>query len=267
MAIPVWGLEPEELDEFLRSERSPPRSMMLSDLDGFLTGIAIGPEPIMPSEWLPLVWGGGEPVFADGEEAQAVLGAMMSRYNQIVHEVADGSFEPILWEAPDGTVVAGDWARGFGLAVALRLTAWRPLLKSQRHALLLFPILALDADRGSLSELALDTEDEETIARDAPALLPVCVMGIAEFWRERTTRQSQGVREDRVRGAVRIAEKTGRNDGNYPFDIIATRYSIASSERCHERRKHSSRGARHRGVSSGHRHPPSPHGEGVALCR
>ena len=37
--------------------------MLLSDLDGFLTGIAIGPEVVMPSEWLPQVWGGDEPVF------------------------------------------------------------------------------------------------------------------------------------------------------------------------------------------------------------
>lgn len=33
----------EVLDRFLMSDRSPPGSMKLSDLDGFLTGIAIGP--------------------------------------------------------------------------------------------------------------------------------------------------------------------------------------------------------------------------------
>lgn len=30
--------------------------MMFSDLDGFLTAVAIGPKLIMPSEWLPHVW-------------------------------------------------------------------------------------------------------------------------------------------------------------------------------------------------------------------
>jgi hypothetical protein len=39
----------EALDSFLISDRSPPDSMMLSDLDGFLTGIAIGPELVLPS--------------------------------------------------------------------------------------------------------------------------------------------------------------------------------------------------------------------------
>ena len=32
---------------------APDDSMGLSDLDGFLTGIAVGPELILPSEWLP----------------------------------------------------------------------------------------------------------------------------------------------------------------------------------------------------------------------
>jgi hypothetical protein len=37
--------------------------MGLSDLDGFLTGIAVGRELILPSEWLSVIWGGDEPVF------------------------------------------------------------------------------------------------------------------------------------------------------------------------------------------------------------
>jgi uncharacterized protein len=74
-AIPLDQVDLEALDRFLMSDRSPPNSMMLSDLDGFLTGIAIGPELVLPSEWLPLVWGGEAPEFADESEAKAVLGA------------------------------------------------------------------------------------------------------------------------------------------------------------------------------------------------
>ena len=42
---------------------APDDSMGLSDLDGFLTGIAVGRELILPSEWLSVIWGGDEPVF------------------------------------------------------------------------------------------------------------------------------------------------------------------------------------------------------------
>ena len=53
--IPLDRVDLEALDRFLMSERSPSESMMLSDLDGFLTGIAVGPELVMPSEWLPII--------------------------------------------------------------------------------------------------------------------------------------------------------------------------------------------------------------------
>ena len=53
------------------SDRAPYGSMGLSDLDGFLTGIVVGPELIMPSEWLPVILGGDEPEFANGSRRQA----------------------------------------------------------------------------------------------------------------------------------------------------------------------------------------------------
>ena len=43
------------------SDHAPDDRMGLSDLDGFLTGIVVGPELILPSEWLPVIWGGQEP--------------------------------------------------------------------------------------------------------------------------------------------------------------------------------------------------------------
>jgi uncharacterized protein len=48
--LPIDRVDLEALDSFLASDRSAPESMMLSDLDGFLTGIAVGPELVLPSE-------------------------------------------------------------------------------------------------------------------------------------------------------------------------------------------------------------------------
>src|SRR4051794_24396656 len=60
MSVSDAGLD--LLDAYLLSDQSPPECLLLSDLDGFLTGVAIGPELVMPGEWLPHVWGGEEPV-------------------------------------------------------------------------------------------------------------------------------------------------------------------------------------------------------------
>ena len=56
------------LAAFLASDAAP-TAMQLAELDGFLTGIVTGPELIMPSEWLPLVWGGDDPVFETAGDA------------------------------------------------------------------------------------------------------------------------------------------------------------------------------------------------------
>jgi uncharacterized protein len=56
--------------------------MGLSDLDGFLTGIVVGPELILPGEWLPVIWGGDSPKFKNAQEAQSIVAAIMERYNE-----------------------------------------------------------------------------------------------------------------------------------------------------------------------------------------
>jgi Uncharacterised protein family (UPF0149) len=95
--ITIDRVDLEALDKFLMSDRAPQDSMMLSELDGFLTGIAIGPELVRPSEWLPLIWGGEAPEFANLDEANAILGSIMARYNEILREIADHALAPIFW--------------------------------------------------------------------------------------------------------------------------------------------------------------------------
>jgi uncharacterized protein len=180
---PIDRVDLEALDSFLSSERAPPNSLALSDLDGFLTGIAVGPELVTPSEWLPQIWGGEEPVFADRDEAKAIVGAIMGRYNEILGEIAAGTPSPIFWEGQDGAVVSADWAEGFLQAIGLRTDAWSSLLKSERDGQMLIPILALCGDENGDSLLDLDPEEEDRASEDAPELIPACVLGIAAYWR------------------------------------------------------------------------------------
>ena len=202
----------EALIEFLDSDSAPPESMSVPALDGFLTGIAIGPEIILPSEWLPLVWGGDEPVFADTDEAKAVLAGIMNRYNQIIGQATDGGCEPIVWTTEDGTIIAGPWASGFRLSISLRADAWEPLLNAKENAMFLLPIIVLDADNTGLWPPEMDAEILEEMIGLAPDMLPGCITGIAEFWRANRPPRGQGIRVDRVPGAVRIGRKVGRNE-------------------------------------------------------
>ena len=170
----------DALDDYLMSDHAPDDSMGLSDLDGFLTGIVVGPELILPSEWLPVIWGGEEPVFQTEDEMRTVLGTIMGRYNEIVAclDTDPDDFDPIFLEGPEGEVIASDWAGGFLDAVALRPMAWKPLIENDGAGILMAPLFLLNGDM----EID-DAADENELMAQASDMIPTCIAGIHEFWR------------------------------------------------------------------------------------
>ncbi len=159
--------------------------MMLCDLDGFLTGIAIGPQLIPPSEWLPIVWGNHKPAFKSAAQGQQVLGAIMKRYNQILDEVSARAINPIFMETPAGEIIASDWAEGFMQAVYLRPKSWDELLGSNEDCALIAPIMALCCDRDGGSLLGLDQETEDHFFENGGDLVPAAALALAEYWKSK----------------------------------------------------------------------------------
>jgi uncharacterized protein len=211
--VPVDRVDLEALDRFLMSDRSPSESMMLSDLDGFLTGIAVGPELVMPSEWLPLIFGGEAPEFADEDEAKAVVGTIMGRYNEILSQIADDDLEPVFWDDRGAKAMASDWVEGFLLAIMLRADAWEPLFKSKRHGRLLAPMLALCGDENGESLLGILPDDEDGFMEQAAAFIPPCVIAIADYWRGRRSKQfSMPLTPGAPSRPDHTSNKIGRND-------------------------------------------------------
>jgi uncharacterized protein len=211
--IPLDRVDLEALDRFLMSDRAPPESMMLSDLDGFLAGIAVGPELVMPSEWLPLVFGGDAPEFADEVEAKTILGAIMGRYNEILRQVADDDLDPVFWADRDGTLIALDWAEGFLQAIMLRADAWGRLLQSKRDGHLLVPILALCGDENGGSLLGIPPDEEDRLMQEAAEFIPACVTAIAAYWREKgPTQVSMPLTARPPSPSGQATSKIGRND-------------------------------------------------------
>jgi uncharacterized protein len=88
-------------------------------------------------------------------------------------------FDPIFWEGPEGEVIASDWAGGFLDAVALRAQAWRPLFGHDRAGILLAPLFVLNGDL----ELEDGAADEDELLAEASDMIPTCIAGIHEFWR------------------------------------------------------------------------------------
>ena len=66
-------LTPEELDFLdaaLLDHGNDDSVLGISELDGFFTALVSGPEAVMPSTWLPELWGGVPPTFASFDEEQ-----------------------------------------------------------------------------------------------------------------------------------------------------------------------------------------------------
>jgi uncharacterized protein len=177
----------DALNDYLLSDRSPPECMDISQLDGFLAGVLIGPEMVMPSEFLPVVWGGQPPDFADAAEAELILGSILGRYNEISGslDAEPPSYAPVFWEDREGNSITEDWAVGFMQAVALRSDAWEPALFDDEIAMLLIPIgiiAGLSEPEIGLNDATLSDEFLDELMERAADLLPGCVLGLRAFW-------------------------------------------------------------------------------------
>ncbi|MAE23428.1 MAG: hypothetical protein CMK92_13655, partial [Pseudomonas sp.] len=71
------------LDAALLDHGNDDSVLGISELDGFFTALVSGPEAVMPSTWLPELWGGMPPTFASFDEEQAVLSLLLRHMNDI----------------------------------------------------------------------------------------------------------------------------------------------------------------------------------------
>lgn len=70
--------------------------MTVSELDGFVAGLLVCPEMIMPSEWLPVVWADNVvETFSGEEQLESTLNAVMDHYNVLptIRPQSHGTFE------------------------------------------------------------------------------------------------------------------------------------------------------------------------------
>ncbi len=196
------------LEDFLLSDRVPEDAMSLSELDGFLAGIASGPVAVELHELLPIVWAGETPAFADDAEAKTVLRQIAALYDDILHQVCDGSYIPILWQDTDGSALPEGWAHAFIEGVGLRIEAWKRLLESEEDGQALFPIFAFCDDENGKPVLPdLRRKERERLRGDAHGVIAEAVLEIARYWGRVPVGDAPRRQEP-----VHVAPMPGRND-------------------------------------------------------
>lgn len=162
MMAPLNVEELEELDQFLLYDVDNDEGMTLDTLDGYLHAIAIGPQTIMPKQWLPKVWGEDTammPPMDNIDQLNHILGLVMRHYNSIIHGFEQSPPEVLpCWDTQQYDIGefedAEMWAYGFTEGVQLNRAAWKPLFDTEKGQQWYRPI-------GLLGESGFSTDQDE----------------------------------------------------------------------------------------------------------
>lgn len=138
--------------------------MLLTELDGFLTGLLMCPEAIPPAEWMTIVWGAdveGMPPFEDPLDVQWFADAVAARRDEIARDLGRGKLQPIFdVDERNGEVLWEYWIDGFAAAIELRPDAWEALSDD--------PVTAAPRSRlATLIAVARDESDLDSVEINA----------------------------------------------------------------------------------------------------
>lgn len=143
----------ERLEDILEKHAIPNGGFTLESLDGYLSALVVSPERIMPSEWLPTVWGDKQPEWSSQQESFEVNELLVMHWNRCValaqlgHKLPDDLF-PLLMlpenpesSHPDSTIIGTLWAMGFIQGTKLRLDAWLECLGKEKWITEIFSLM------------------------------------------------------------------------------------------------------------------------------
>jgi uncharacterized protein len=152
--------------------------MLLTELDGFLAGILVCPDLIMPGEWLPMVWGAvnkdAAPLFENNKQVEQLVGLIMERYNAVAVDLqrGPGHYAPLFDVDPRHDEILWEiWIDGFDTALQLRPGAWARLRGGDEgvRSALADLVTLVQIGRG---ESTLSKEQVDDLTAKAPDLIP-----------------------------------------------------------------------------------------------
>jgi uncharacterized protein len=190
-------------------------AMNLEMLDGFFAALIAGPDTVLPSEYLPEIWGDGM-VNEDTFHAQIILQEFLSlvtrHWNYICETLRSGDvYVPLVMEDEEGVSHGNDWANGFLRGMELRRGDWGPLLDDEDQGGCLVAFFALAHEHDPDPELRsydkpISPELREKLILSAAA----GVMRIYRYFEKRRRIAMADLGSDAT--FRRPAPKVGRND-------------------------------------------------------
>lgn len=157
--------------------------VILDELDGFLTALISGPIAVLPSVWLPFVWGDYPPVWESPEE-QAYFMQLVQRLQTEISSMLGRdpeNFEPMFsWhELEDEPLeIVDDWCEGYLRGVRVLGTMWEAGHPGVSH--LLAPLRAFSSET-DWQGYAVDPDDFDAMRA---AIVPN-VRTLYRYWKAR----------------------------------------------------------------------------------
>ncbi|MEW9922379.1 UPF0149 family protein [Marimonas sp. MJW-29] len=170
--------ELDQLDTLLLSFPMEADGMLLSEFDGFCAGLIVGPEMVMPGEWLPCVWGNSPEHL---EDVEAAMDLIMRHYNDVARSLTPPAmgYAPLYDEdTRTGEILWESWCCGFERAMRLRPDTWERIVESgdEEAAASVNMMLALYNIAESQSDLP--KASVKALTEEAPDLIPNLVLAI-----------------------------------------------------------------------------------------
>jgi uncharacterized protein len=130
----------------------------ITELEGYLTALVVGPVTLKPSRWIPKIFGRTE-MFRTQEEFAEFVRLVLGFHDDIASCFEDEPvrFQPTCYEARvEGkrVLIVEGWCQGFMKGLRLNAPAWRPLRRD--HPDLLKPLQLLGTRAGQRTIAAGD---------------------------------------------------------------------------------------------------------------
>ncbi len=214
----------DRLEELLDSEIFKGEAMLLDELQALLCAIISGPEPIPPSDWLPVVFG-DDPAFESEAQTSEIIDLLMRFYNDLAERLAAGDdWELILYPYADDPeeLDFATWADAYLYGSQLGCN-WYDAVGDHAEELteLLQPLFLLS---GMLKEDALQRREawmsaaqEKLAIASAQEELPELVSAIHDFWRAKEASDEAISDDTRKKGKIQLGSMgetpaAGRNE-------------------------------------------------------
>lgn len=125
----ITGEQKKTLKKFLALAPEPENTLSYDRLTGLLYGLAITPDTLLPSEWIPRIFAGRIPEFASMDQGRQLFDGLLQ-----IHKTIKAAFDAGCLAFPFDIFSARarafdsilDWTFGFDMALSLRPDIWEP---------------------------------------------------------------------------------------------------------------------------------------------